>query len=193
MNNEQDHFGPAINQMVVEIEKLDREAGELKRAVNKMCELGGRAPMYKVDDSQAKGTASLRRDHFFGVPLATAVRQFLVMRGDPKAGGQGAATVNEIYSALVKGGFSFETKSALNAKRGLRVSLSKNTQTFTRVGGEGEDAYGLAEWYPAAREGREARSRTEAAGAEDVSDPPPNTSSSDQPDDAASDAGGSEH
>jgi hypothetical protein len=32
----------------------------------------------------------------------------------------------------------------LNAKRGLRDALSKNTSTFHRIG----DAYGLVEWYP---------------------------------------------
>ena len=148
-----DEFAPAINRMAQEIQRLEEEAAEIKRTVNKMCEFAGRGPMYMdADVSKANDISNMRRDQFFGVPLATAVRQYLEMRGDPKAGGLGAATVNEVYTALGQGGFDFPASTEENAKRGLRVSLSKNTAAFTRVTSAGEAAYGLREWYPAVKD-----------------------------------------
>ena len=144
-----DEFGPAISRMAAEIERLEDEASELKRTVNRLCGFAGRDAMYHdVDRREAADLSSLRRDQFFGVPLARAVRQYLEMRGDPKRGGLGATSVNDIHAALLQGGFDFQTKNDENAKRGLRVSLSKNTAAFTRVPGTGEAVYGLREWYP---------------------------------------------
>lgn len=54
------------------------------------------------------------------------------------------AKVTTLATAELIAGFVFETKNDLNAKRGLREALSKNTATFHRVG----DSYGLLEWYP---------------------------------------------
>ena len=59
-----------------------------------------------------------------------------------------AATVNEIYDGLIAGGYQFDAKDALNAKRGLRISLTKNSSTFYRVP---NGRYGLLVWYPNAK------------------------------------------
>jgi hypothetical protein len=56
--------------------------------------------------------------------------------------------VNEIFEALVAGGYKAETEEEANAKRGLRIALTKNSQTFYRVP---SGAYGLLEWYPNAK------------------------------------------
>jgi hypothetical protein len=143
---------PAINKLAEEIKRHEDAANDLKRTVNKLCEFAGRGPMYVISDTQKLNLGAMRRDQFFGVAMATAVKQFLDMRGDPKTGGMGAATVGEIFEALQQGGFDFQTRNEDNAKRGLRASLSKNTRDFTRVAGQGDAAYGLREWYPAVKD-----------------------------------------
>ena len=144
-----DDFAPAIRRMVSEIDRLEREAAELKRTVNKMCGFADQSPMYQdVEDQRRIGTSAIRSDQFFGLQQATAVRRYLEMRGNPNDGGLGAATVNEIYEAMVAGGFQFEAKNDENAKRGLRISLTKNSRDFCRVP---NGAYGLLDWYPNVR------------------------------------------
>lgn len=143
-----DEFAPAIARMMADVRRLEDEANELKRTVNKLCQYANRPPAYSVADTKVPDVFNIRRDQFYGVPLATAVREYLSMRGDPKTGGLGATTVNEIFAALKEGGFAFDTKNDENAKRGLRISLAKNVAAFTKVPGIGEGAFGLTEWYP---------------------------------------------
>lgn len=147
-----DEFAPAIRRLQQDIKAKEAEILGLKQTVNTLCGYAGVASVYSNLDAPSAGDfGSLRRDQFFGVPLATAVKDYLNMRGDPKAGGAGAATVNEIFAALKDGGFHFEAKNDDNAKRGLRISLSKNTASFIKVPGGAEGAFGLADWYPAAK------------------------------------------
>jgi len=139
-----------IAQQMREIDELLSKADAKKRIVNQVSVDRGLPPRYPdaIGDVAVRTSSAtagtIRRDQFHARPMATAIREYLQMRGASDRGGMGAATVNEIYSALVDGGFGFETKNDLNAKRGLRDALSKNTVTFHRVG----DAYGLVEWYP---------------------------------------------
>ena len=87
--------------------------------------LGGAEARYAdVEVEESRGTSKIAADEFYGQPLATAVRKILTMR---RQGGNGPATVAEIYEMLVRGGFLFETKNEDYAKRGLRGSLTKNT------------------------------------------------------------------
>ena len=85
------------------------------------------------------------RTNFTVSLCASAVREILEMR---KAGGLGAASVNEIYDMLVTGGFHFDAKDDENAKRSLRISLTKNSALFHRVP---NGQYGLLSWYPAVK------------------------------------------
>lgn len=106
--------------------------------------------------------------------MCSDLRDWLRNGGDPRAGGHDAATVNEIYDALVLGGFDFQARNEDNAKRGLRISVSKNTAAFVRVGGAGDAAYGLKEWRPASREtkSKPADDETPSAGSNQSSDVP---------------------
>jgi hypothetical protein len=139
-----------IAQQMREIDELLAKADAKKRIVNQVSVDRGLPPRYPdatgdiVVRASGSATGTIKRDQFHARPMATAIREYLQMRGPSDRGGLGAATVNEIYTALVDGGFGFETKNDLNAKRGLRDALTKNTVTFHRVG----DAYGLVEWYP---------------------------------------------
>lgn len=147
-----DEFMPAIRRLQKDILDKESEINSAKKTVNLLCGYAGIPSMYQVADMERSADIStLRRDQFYGVPLASAVKDYLRMRGDPKSGGAGAATVNEIFAALKAGGFHFETKVEDNAKRNLRISLSKNVTAFHRVPGDGDGAYGLTDWYPAAR------------------------------------------
>ena len=60
----------------------------------------------------------------------------------------GAASNGEIYSALVAGGYQFNTKSEDVAHASLRNSLAKNTVTFHKLP---NGRFGLLSWYPKAQ------------------------------------------
>jgi hypothetical protein len=143
-------FEPVISRIVRSIEEVEATLVQKKRLANELCREYGRPPRYPdADAPKAASLSAMGRDVFYGRPLATVIKEFLEMRGPSNQGGLGAASVNEIYDALVAGGFKFETKDEANAKRGLRIALAKNTTAFHKVGtGSGSDSYGLTEWYP---------------------------------------------
>src|SRR5437667_8785737 len=127
------------------IRSKEEEIINLKRAVNDLC--GPGEPMYPNIGSvdPAGDISSLRSDQFYGQTIYSAARSYLEIR---KASGLGAASVNDIYAALRKGGFKFEAKDDENAKNGLRVSIRKQSAIFHRLpGGD----YGLLAWYPRAK------------------------------------------
>jgi hypothetical protein len=149
MSETQSEFLPAISRLVADIERRDAETWELKRTVNKLC-LFANMPL-RYPDSGPDGGGSrgpLKADQFYGKPLATAVREYMEMRGAPSSGGQGAATVKDIFASLKQGGFAFDTKNDENAMRGLRISLAKNTTTFHKLP---NGQFGLLSWYPNAK------------------------------------------
>ena len=133
-----------ISDLMKMIETTEGELAENKRVVNRLCKMNGRQPVY-AESAAASGATinSIRRDQWYGQPISTAIREYLTMR---RVGDQGPGTVNEIYDALIQGGFRFETKDDENAKRALRISLTKNTSIFHRMP-DGK-TYGLLEWYP---------------------------------------------
>ena len=152
MSDTDGSFELVFNRIVRSIDDLEGQVTQKKRLANELCREYGRTPRYP--DAEAPKSQSIAlsgRDVFYGRPMATVVREFLEIRGPSNQGGLGAATVNEIYDAIVGGGFKFDTKDEANAKRSLRIALAKNTATFHKVGGAGADAYGLTEWYPNAK------------------------------------------
>ena len=154
MAESDNHVERTINDLVAKIEEWMKPIIEQKRLVNSLCSHAGLQVRYPDVESEAtRGSMVLRRDQFHKKPLATAVREYLEQRGRSDRGGLGAATVNEIYDALIAGGYTPETDDEANAKRGLRIALTKNSVTFYRVsrGGAAGGAYGLLEWYPNAK------------------------------------------
>lgn len=142
-----DHLKATIADLQIKLREQEDQAVRTKTLINQLAEMAGMPPIYSVDDLTAKRDVSLsiRSDQFYGQPLATAVREVLEMR---KGRNQGPATINEIFSALSEGGFAFETKNDENAKRGLRISISKNTALFHKLP---NGKIGLLEWYPNAK------------------------------------------
>lgn len=125
---------------------------ETKIMINRLCTKAGLAERYPDAQDAAQSIGEpIKPDQYYGKPLATAVREYLEWR---RARKQGPATVSEIHEALAKGGYPFETKDSLNAKRGLRVSLTKNAVVFHKLP---NGSWGLLDWYPEARLRRSSR------------------------------------
>lgn len=144
-------FDPAIQRLIEDIKELENGLREKQRMVNQLCKYAGRPEMYAIADGESSQTVgSIRPDQFYGKPLATAMREYLDMRG---ASQMGAATAREIFDALTRGGFKFDTKDEANAIRGMRQSLTKNSSTFHKLP---NSTYGLREWYPGIKPGRNA-------------------------------------
>ncbi len=145
-----------------QIREVEDQLRDKKRMVNDLCRLAGRDPLYSDADTGASGVvASIRSDEFYGKPLATVVRSVLEKRG---AANLGAASVAEIYDAMVQGGYEFKGKNDDNNKRGLYISLGKNTSTFHKLP---NGNYGLLEWYPTAKEKKDENGNGKKAAKED--------------------------
>ena len=158
-----EHINRTIADLESRLAAQQEEVSRLKRTINDHCELAGQPPRYQdVDARTAPSVSAMRSDQFYGRPLATVVREYLEMR---KGSNLGPSSVNAIYTALVEGGFKFETSNEENAKRGLRVSLSKNSNTFHKLP---NGDWGLLEWYPAAKRSsvRSARNEEDESGHE---------------------------
>jgi hypothetical protein len=180
MPDQDGSFEPVVHRLVKSIEELEAQVTQKKRLVNELCREYGQPPRFVDVDAPKASTISARgRDVFYGRPLATVMREFLESRGPSAKGGLGAASVNEIYDALLAGGFKFDAKDEANAKRGLRIALSKNTTTFHKVG----SAYGLSEWYPAAS--RAAQRAAERASREEGEPGDPFTDATESDDEAS--------
>jgi hypothetical protein len=164
-----EHWDQTLAAMQNSIQRLERELADEKRAVNSVCKSAKRPSLYPDVDTAAQASiGSIRRDQWYGQGVSTAIREYLVIR---RSANLGPATVNEIYDALVSGGYAFDAKDAENSKRGLRISLTKNTAIFHRL--PDGSHFGLLEWYPEAkrqktREDANAENETEtvAQGAE---------------------------
>ncbi|MGY2991189.1 hypothetical protein [Bradyrhizobium sp. USDA 4508] len=140
----------AIDEIVAEITAMENAVRDKKKTVNTLCGVAGREEMYVLMDTPeaAAMPTRIRPDQFYGQPLASAVRTILEMR---KQQNLGAATNNEIFDALIAGGYTFNTKSDDVARASLRNSLSKNTVTFHKLP---NGRFGLLSWYPNAKQSK---------------------------------------
>lgn len=160
----------AIEEIEAQIKSKEAEIiNPLKITVNQLCQLVGEPARYQIDGTGAPGqpntkTFNWRADQFFGRPLAQCVTEYLEAR--ETAGLERAASVDDIYEALSKGGYKFEGSSGNeeNTKRAIKISLTKNTAQFAKIG---DNLFGLKKWYPGAKSPRRTNGKDEA-GAEEV-------------------------
>jgi hypothetical protein len=133
-----------IDGLVAQIEEMEKPTRPLKTAVNTLCEQAGLPPKYgdQGEAGSLKSALTLRNDQFFNRPLATCVIEIMEMR--KQKGLEGATSIDEIFLALTKGGYKFETTGEDNTKRAIRISLAKNTAQFAKIG---DDTFGLKKWY----------------------------------------------
>jgi hypothetical protein len=145
------HIEQTIAELQDEIRKQEEETVMNKRMVNRLCARANRPSMYPDAELSVQGPIGVyRSDQFYGRPLAVCVREYLEMR---KSSNQGAASVNDILSALRQGGYDLKSisKDEDAQKRGVAISLAKNTAVFHRLD---NGDFGLLSWYPTARERR---------------------------------------
>lgn len=155
-------MGEHIRKTMAEIQQQIREIEvELKRKrqmVNDLAGMAGMPHVYaNVEENTTQSVHAIRPDQWYGQNMSKAIREYLEMR---RAADQGPATVNEIFDALMQGGFNFEAKNDENAKRSLRISLTKNTSIFHRL--PDRKHYGLVEWYPDIKNAKRATSSNKA-------------------------------
>lgn len=138
----------AIESLYSEMNSLNIRMTEIKRSINSLSNLIGKpAPFNDTEFSSIAITSNMRPDQFFGKGLATAVKEYLKMKGR-------ALTVQEIYEGLKSGGFEFTgSKEEKIQMRNLAISLSKNSNDFVYV--KSSNAYGLWEFYPEKKRERE--------------------------------------
>lgn len=133
----------AIEALTEELNKLHQRAVEIKKTINQLYVVQGENPPYNdVDFKPISGTINILPDEFFGKGLATAVKEYLKMKGR-------AATAQEIFDALKRGGFEWSKDwSKEHRLKNLAISLSKNRNDFILVPVGDENAYGLWDFYP---------------------------------------------
>lgn len=125
-----------------QVRELERQMAEKKRTVNELCQVLGRPPLFEAVGAAAG--FSTRADEYYGRPASEVIKAILEKRQQASLG---AASVAEIYDAMIAGGYVFQTANELYAKRGIYSILSSDP-TFHRLP---NGRIGLASWYPAVK------------------------------------------
>ena len=134
-----EYLRKAIEDLEKKLQEELNEVAETKKAINVLSRQLGEPPRFSdVLPEKLASLTSARADQFFNKPLTTAVREYLTMRGS-------AATVDEIYDGLSRGGFEFVGRTDSIKKRGLQISLTKNRRMFAYI--KASDSFGLWEFY----------------------------------------------
>lgn len=146
-----DHIKKTIDDALAELRKQEAAVIATKSLINRLCEFAKMEPMFAETELKASTESgvrtSIKRNAFYGQPLATCVREFLTMRRNASGGSGGEATLDEIMAALREGSYDFSSisKDEDGQKRGVAISLAKNTTTFHRLP---NGDFGLFSWYP---------------------------------------------
>ena len=159
-----DHLTKTIEDLRLKLQEHETAAIETKRLINQLCAYAKLPLQFQDAELQPSGGGvAVKRNSFFGRPLTTCVREFLEMR---KRAGLGAANIDEIHSALQEGGYDLGTVSAkgeTEQKRGVAISLAKNTVAFVRLP---TGDWGLLEWYPNIKRRKNADNGSKGSGGE---------------------------
>src|SRR5690242_4277206 len=100
-----EHIQKTIDDAQRKLRDLEDAVRKAKEQINWLCHLAGQPPMFSDTEPAVQGNLfAIRSDQFFGRPLATVAREYLELR---KSAGLGAATLEEIFEALSRGGYSF--------------------------------------------------------------------------------------
>lgn len=167
-----DHLKLTIADLESKLSEQVAQVVKTKNIINQLSAYAGLEPPYPDAETSAATigehprqqlSVQFESDAFFTKPLATSVKMVLDARKDQ---GLGPAETDEIYAALKAGGYNFEQKDEENAKRGLAVSVSKNTAVFVRLP---NGKVGLTSWY-GGRPAKRARNSSAAHAEEPSSD-----------------------
>lgn len=139
-----------VNEATRAAEESEAETISLKRAANTLARRFRLSePFANIEDTAASRTSvAIRADHFvnFNAPAAAA-RAYLELRGKNR----GAATIEDIYEALRRGGYDFGTPNDNEGKGFLKVALAKDQNVHRIDNGPFGVSYGLVAWYPDAK------------------------------------------
>jgi len=141
-----DHIQQTIDDALNELRARESSVIELKKLINQLCQFAHRDPMFTDKDMQIQADKSgplVRKNSFYGKPLATCIKEYLVARSNANLVKE--ATLDEIVEALTEGSFDLRSlcKDEKDAKRVVAISLGKNVAFHRLPNGD----YGLAEWY----------------------------------------------
>jgi hypothetical protein len=155
-----DKLGAAVEALEEDLIQQEAEVADTKRMINSLRRRMGLDPLY---DEAVRASSSIRADHFYGKPLATAAREYLEMRKN-----KGAVDSAEILEGLRSGGFDFKAtgwKDEKDYNRMLAISLAKNNVVFHKLP---NGKFGLLSWYDGAslRKGDKVKA-SQAASSED--------------------------
>lgn len=150
----------------------EAELTPLKITANELCKLAGLPAEFDLQGSAVAGGTSatvpgrltIRPDQFFNKELSEAVVEYLNARKAINGDTPSPATVDEIYAALVTGGYKFNGTSDANKKAALKTALTRNTTQMAKIA---EDLYGLRKWYgmrAARKTGQPANGNSEESG-----------------------------
>jgi hypothetical protein len=139
-------LAPAIARLRLRLEEADRNANDIRRALNVLLAESGLPPEPESGGNLSSGgIAQIKDDTFYGKKQQTAIREYLEMR---KVQGMGPAKPRDIFEALKSGGYQFEAKDEGIALVSLRALLRKRSHIFHRLP---NGVYGLLNWYPNAK------------------------------------------
>ncbi len=138
-----EHVLKLIEEIRAEIAEVEKTVLPQKILANQLCARAGIAPIYLDIDNQSSTSAikGIRRNAFYGKPLAACIRQYLEMRENFPVK---EATLDEIFAALKEGGYDLTGSTEEDQKRGVSIALGKNTQTFHKLA---SGDFGLVSWY----------------------------------------------
>jgi hypothetical protein len=125
-----------------QLAEIERQAADKKRTANDLCRVLQQPPMFA--DADAASSATTRADEYYGRQAPDVIRSILEKR---KRSNLGAATVPEIYAAMIAGGYQFQTENQRHAQRGVHSILAADPMFHKLPGG----GIGLASWYPAVK------------------------------------------
>lgn len=134
-----DGLSAAVEELEKELQKQLQDVASTKKLINSLLIRTGQSPRYTDIDVEAHAGSPVKRDQYYGKPLATAVAMVLKRLGQ-------ASTAEEIIAGLEKGGFDFRPLKWNESvrHRNLAISMAKNTKAFHKLP---NGTFGLREWY----------------------------------------------
>jgi hypothetical protein len=137
-----DELAPAVAALQRKLEEQLQDVASTKRTINMLMKMSGKEAVFPEDTAERSG--AVRADQFYGKGLATSAAEYLALRRE-------ACQPDEIYSALVAGGFDFDMlewqKDDQVRIRSLAMSLAKNTGSAGKFHRLKNGTFGLRSWY----------------------------------------------
>lgn len=128
----------------------DAEINPLREMVNNLCKEAGLPPAYTIQGVEAAAEAGapklkFRPDQFYNKELSQAAVEFLTAKkAADNSGAPTPGTVDEIYEAVTKHGYTFSGTNLNNNKVALKTALTRNTAQIAKIN---DELYGLRAWY----------------------------------------------